>query len=107
MNHSTTANGTSHSLEVSTKAVEAEIRDRADPPPALAARGARRYRRMPIAIGAPFIAGAIATYELQGRFLQELVLIWWAIVVTFSATARLLPYAYSLPPGTIASRPDA
>jgi hypothetical protein len=33
---------------------------------------------MPIAIGATFVAGAIATYELQGRFLQELVLIWWA-----------------------------
>ena len=30
---------------------------------------------MPIAIGATFIAGAIATFELQGRWLKELVLL--------------------------------
>jgi len=61
---------------------------------------------MPIAIGATFVAGAIATYELQGRFLQELVLIWWAIVVTFSATASLLLYAYYRSPDKVSSAPD-
>ena len=106
MNHSTTANGTSQSLEVSTKAVEAEIRDRADPRQVLADRVAHLYRQMPIAIGATFIAGAIATYELQGRFLQELVLIWWAIVVTFSATASLLLYAYYRSADKVSSAPD-
>src|SRR6186997_3536983 len=106
MNHSTTANGTSRSLEVSTKAVEAEIRDRADPRQVLADRVAHLYRQMPIAIGATFVAGAIATYELQGRFLQELVLIWWAIVVTFSATASLLLYAYYRCPDKVSSAPD-
>jgi PAS domain S-box-containing protein len=94
MNHSTTANGTDTGLEVSTQAVEAEIRDRADPSQVLADRVAQLYRQMPIAIGATFIAGAIATFELQGRWLKELVLIWWAIVVTFSAAASLLLYAY-------------
>ena len=106
MNHSTTANGTSRSLEVSTKAVEAEIRDRADPRQVLADRVAHLYRQMPIAIGATFVAGAIATYELQGRFLQELVLIWWAIVVTFSAAASLLLYAYYRSPDKVSSAPD-
>src|SRR5919106_4511701 len=38
MNHSTTANGTDSTLEVSTRAVEAEIRDRADPKQVLADR---------------------------------------------------------------------
>ena len=51
MNHSTTASGTSRSLEVSTEAVEAEIRDRADPRQVLADRVAHLYRQMPIAIG--------------------------------------------------------
>jgi len=106
MNHSTTANGTRRSLEVSTKAVEAEIRDRADPRQVLADRVAHLYRQMPIAIGATFVAGAIATYELQGRFLQELVLIWWAIVVTFSVAASLLLYAYYRSPDKVSSAPD-
>src|SRR5688572_31492995 len=65
MNHSTTANGTETGLEISTQAVEAEIRDRADPRQVLADRVAQLYRQMPIAIGATFIAGAIATFELQ------------------------------------------
>src|SRR5688572_29041688 len=92
MNHTTTANGSQ--LEVSTHAVESEIRDRADPQQVLADRVAQLYKQMPIAIGATFIAGAIATFELQGRWLKELVLIWWAIVVTFTAAASLLLYAY-------------
>ena len=67
MNHTTTANGSESALEVSTKAVEAEIRDRADPREVLADRVAQLYRQMPLAIGATFLAGAIATFELQGR----------------------------------------
>ena len=94
MNHTSTANDNGSTLEVSTKAVETEIRERADPEQVLADRVAQLYRQMPIAIGATFIAGAIATFELQGRWLQELVLLWWAIVVTFSATASVLLYAY-------------
>ena len=66
MNHSTTANGSDPGLEISTQAVEAEIRDRADPAQVLADRVAQLYRQMPIAIGATFIAGGIATFELQG-----------------------------------------
>jgi len=106
MNHSTTASGTSRSLEVSTEAVEAEIRDRADPRQVLADRVAHLYRQMPVAIGATFIAGAIATYELQGRFLQELVLFWWAIVVVFSVAASVLLYAYRRSPDKLSSAPD-
>src|SRR5687768_529032 len=110
MNHSTIANGTpavpSSTLEVSTKAVEAEIRDRADPGQVLADRVAQLYRQMPLAIGATFLAGAIATYELQGRWLQELVLIWWALVVTYSAAASLLLYAYARSPDKVASAPQ-
>ena len=87
-------------------ASSAEVRDRADPRQVLADRVAQLYRQMPLAIGATFVAGAIATYELQGRFLQELVLIWWAIVVTFSATASLLLYAYYRSPDKLSSAPD-
>src|SRR5687768_6244741 len=104
MNHTSTANGST--LEVSTKAVELEIRDRADPRQVVADRVAQLYRQMPIAIGATFIAGAIATFELQGRWLKELVLIWWAVVVTFSAAASLLLYAYYRSPDKVASARD-
>ncbi|HET7297284.1 MAG TPA: ATP-binding protein [Burkholderiales bacterium] len=106
MNHTTTADGSAARLEVSTDAVEAEIRDRADPQQVLADRVAQLYRQMPIAIGATFIAGAIATFELQGRWLKELVLIWWAIVVTFTAAASLLLYAYYRSPDKVASAPQ-
>jgi PAS domain S-box-containing protein len=106
MDHSTTANGTPRRLDVSTKAVEAEIRDRADPGQVLADRVAQLYRQMPIAIAATFIAGGIATFELQGRWLQELVLLWWAIVVLFSAAASLLLYAYYRSPDKVASAPQ-
>ena len=94
MNHTSTASSSESTLEVSTKAVEDEIRDRSDPAQVLADRVAQLYRQMPIAIGATFIAGAIATFELQGRWLKELVLIWWAIVLTYTAAASLLLYAY-------------
>jgi len=106
MNHTTTANGSDGQLEVSTQAVEAEIRDRADPRQVLADRVAQLYRQLPIAIGATFIAGAIATFELQGRWLKELVLIWWAIVVAFTAAASLLLYAYYRSPDKVASAPE-
>ncbi|MGH8704787.1 MAG: hypothetical protein ACREUO_05115, partial [Burkholderiales bacterium] len=79
MNHSTTANSSGTPLSSSTDTVEEEIRDRADPRQVLADRVAQLYRQMPIAIGATFIAGAIATFELQGRWLTQLVLIWWVI----------------------------
>jgi PAS domain S-box-containing protein len=106
MNHTTTANGADSNLEVSTRAVESEIRDRADPKQVLADRVAQLYRQMPIAIGATFIAGAIATFELQGRWLKELVLIWWALVVIYSAAASLLLYAYHRSPDKLASAPQ-
>src|SRR4026207_1501518 len=108
MNHSTTANGTSRSLEVSTqaRAVEAEIRARAGPPRVLADRVAHLYRQMPIAIGATFVAGAIATYELQGRSRQGRVLVGGAIVVTFGVAASLLLYAYYRSPDKVSSAPD-
>jgi PAS domain S-box-containing protein len=102
MTHSTTANGNTDNA-VSTKAVEAELRDRADPGQVLADRVAQLYRQMPIAIGATFIAGGIATFELQGRWLKELVLVWWAIVVLFSAAASLLLYAYYRSPDKVSS----
>ena len=71
-----------------------EIRDRADPQQVYADRVGQLYRQMPIAIGATFVAGAIATFELQGRWLRDLVLFWWAIVVIFSVGASTLAIAY-------------
>jgi hypothetical protein len=49
--------------------------------------------------------GAIATFELK-RLLRELVLIWWAIVVTFTAAASLLIYAYHRSADKVASAPQ-
>jgi PAS domain S-box-containing protein len=106
MDHTTTANGADGNLEVSTRAVESEIRDRTDPRQVLADRVAQLYRQMPIAIGATFIAGAIATFELQGRWLKELVLIWWALVVVYTAAASLLLYAYYRNPDKVTSAPQ-
>jgi len=106
MNHSTTANGTNTGLEVSTHAVEAEIRDRADPQQVLADRVAQLYRQMPIAIAATFIAGLIATFELQGRWLKELVLIWWGLVVAYSVAASLLLYAYHRSADKVTTAPE-
>ncbi len=106
MNHSTTANGNGSTLSSSTDAVEAEIRDRADPRQVLADRVAQLYRQMPIAIGATFIAGAIATFELQGRWLTQLVLIWWVIVVLFTLAASTLLVVYRRSPDKLASAPQ-
>ena len=106
MNHSTTANGTATGLEVSTEAVEAEIHDRADPQQILADRVAQLYRQMPLAIGATFVAGAIATFELQGRWLKELVLVWWAIVVLYTVAASALLLAYHRTADKIGTAPQ-
>ena len=106
MNHTTTANGTDTGLEVSTDAVEAEIRDRADPRQVLADRVAQLYRQMPIAVVATFIAGTVATYELWGPWLKQLVLIWWLIVFLFTAAAFGLLYAYRRSPDKLASAPE-
>ena len=96
MNHSTTANGTAEqrSLDQGRRgrtSATAPTRGQV-----LADRVAQLYRQMPIAIVATFIAGGIATFELQGRWLKELVLFWWAIVVLFSAARQ--PAALRLPP---------
>jgi PAS domain S-box-containing protein len=79
---------------VAVAANASEIRDRADPQQVYADRVAHLDRQMPIAIGATFVAGAVATFELQGRWLRELVLFWWAIVVIFSVGATTLALAY-------------
>jgi PAS domain S-box-containing protein len=105
MNHSTIADGTSGPLPVSTKAVEAEIRDRADPGQVLADRVAQLYRQMPVAVAATFIAGTLATAELWGSFLKELVLIWWLIVFLFTAAAIGLLLAYRHSTDRVGSAP--
>ncbi|MGQ0655973.1 MAG: ATP-binding protein [Betaproteobacteria bacterium] len=79
---------------VAVAASASEIRDRADPQQVYADRVAQLYRQMPVAIVATFVAGAVATFELQGRWLRELVLFWWAIVVIFSVGASMLAIAY-------------
>jgi len=106
MNHSTTANGNGSALSSSTEAVEAEIRDRADPRQVLADRVAQLYRQMPIAVVATFVAGTIATYEGWGRWLTQLVIIWWLIVFLFTAAAFGLLYAYRRSPDKLASAPE-
>src|SRR5262245_39181281 len=73
---------------------EAEVRNRADPRQVLADRVAQLYRQTPLAIAATFVAGTIATVELQGRWLTELVFLWWVIVVVFTAAACVLLVAY-------------
>jgi len=106
MNHTTTANGTGRALGTPADAVESEIRHRADPRQVLADRVAQLYQQMPIAVVATFIAGTIATFELQGRWLTELVLIWWAIVIVFTAAATGLLIAYRRSPDKLASAPE-
>jgi len=106
VNHTTTADGSAPGLEVSTQAVEAEIRDRADPQQVLADRVAQLYRQMPIAVVATFIAGTIATYELWGRWLTQLVIIWWLIVFLFTGAAFGLLWAYHRSPDKLASAPQ-
>ncbi len=106
MNHTTTANGTGRALGTTADAVESEIRHRADPRQVLADRVAQLYQQMPIAVVATFIAGTIATFELQGRWLTELVLIWWAIVIVFTAAATALLIAYRRSPDKLASAPE-
>ena len=58
-----------------------------DPRQVLADRVEQLYSQMPIAIGATIIAGAFATWELQGRWLTELVSYWGAIVFAYSVAS--------------------
>jgi len=66
----------------------------ADPRRVLADRVEQLYSQMPIAIGATIVAGAFATWELQGRYLTGLVLIWGAIVFAYTGAATALLIAY-------------
>lgn len=66
----------------------------ADPRRVLADRVEHLYSQMPIAIGATIIAGAFATWELQGRWLTELVWYWGAIVLAYTVAASGLLIAY-------------
>lgn len=89
-----------------TNGMAASIRNRANPALVLADRVEHLYRQMPIAIAATFVAGAIATFELQGQWLRDLVLLWWVLVVIFTVAASLLLYAYHRAPGKVESAPQ-
>ena len=71
-----------------------DLRQSADPHQVLADRVEHLYGQMPIAIGATIIAGAFASWELQGRWLTQLVWYWGAIVLAFTAAATGLLIAY-------------
>ena len=66
----------------------------ADPRQVLADRVEQLYSQLPIAIGATIVAGAFATWELQGRWLTELVYYWGAIVFAYTGAATSLLIAY-------------
>jgi PAS domain S-box-containing protein len=66
----------------------------ADPRRILADRVEQLYSQLPIAIGATIVAGAFATWELQGRWLTELVFYWGAIVAAYTVAATSLLIAY-------------
>lgn len=83
-----------------------DIRDRADPGQVLADRVDQLYGQMPLAIMATFVAGAIATFELQGRWLKELVYIWWAIVVLYSVGTSALLIAYRRSADKVRTAPE-
>jgi PAS domain S-box-containing protein len=89
MDRSDTANGAAMGVEQG-----AGLRHRADPRLLLADRVEQLYRQLPISIAATFLAAGIATVELQGKWLTELLIIWWVIVVLFSIAATLLMVAY-------------
>jgi len=88
MNSSSTASGRHASP------ANVDLRQSADPRYVLADRVEQLYSQMPIAIGATIVAGAFATWELQGRWLTELVFIWGAIVIAYSGAATALLIAY-------------
>ena len=71
-----------------------DLRQSADPRLLLADRVEHLYSQMPVAIGATIVAGAFATWELQGRWLTQLVLYWGAIVLAYTAAATGLLVAY-------------
>lgn len=72
----------------------AGIRDRADPQLVLADRVAQLYSQMWLGILTTFLIGAIATFELWGPRLRELVLFWWVVVVIVTGSSAGLLYAY-------------
>ena len=71
-----------------------DLRQSADPRQVLADRVEQLYSQLPIAIGATILAGALATWELQGRWLTELVFYWGAIVFAYTGAATSLLIAY-------------
>ena len=75
-------------------ATTAEIRERADPRHVLADRVGQLYDQMPVAIVATFVAGSLATYELWGQWLTQLVIYWWVLVAIFTGAATSLLVAY-------------
>ena len=77
-----------------TAATTAEVRERADPRHVLADRVGQLYDQMPTAIVATFVAGSLATYELWGQWLTQLVIYWWVLVAIFSGAATTLLVAY-------------
>ena len=81
-------------LETPRQQSAAGIRDRADPRLVLADRVNQLYNQLPVSIAATFVAGAIATVELWGQWLKELVLFWWALVLAFTVAATSLAIAY-------------
>ena len=74
--------------------VSASIRDRADPRLVLADRVEQLYSQMWVGILMTFAIGAIATYELSGNRLRELVYFWWGIVLFITASSAALVIAY-------------
>jgi PAS domain S-box-containing protein len=74
------------------------VRDHADPRLVLADRVKQLYSQLPVSIAATFVAGAIATVELWGQWLRELVLFWWALVLVFTVAATTLAIAYRRAP---------
>jgi hypothetical protein len=73
----------------------AQARDGGDPRFVLADRVGHLYGQLPISIAATLIAAGIATFELRGRWLTELLWIWWIIVVLFGGAALLLLIQYN------------
>ena len=71
-----------------------DLRQSVDPRQLLADRVEHLYSQMPIAIGATIVAGAFATWELQGQWLTQLVWYWGAIVLAYTAAATGLMVAY-------------
>jgi len=87
-------NSPSTATDPNTLSTRIDLRQSADPRLVLADRVEHLYSQMPVAIGATIIAGAFATWELQGRWLTQLVWFWGAIVLAYTAAAAGLLVAY-------------